>query len=225
MADEASKEAAVKLRIITHMNNDHQDSLVRYLEHFCGLSSFAARNARMNDMTFEELSVQTSPQEQFRIPVKPPMTTWSEARPRVVAMDQEAVAALGRSSITVKVYKAPRGIALGFCIFVIITLLAFSTRANFESGSVLFSTLLHLVPNYAHFCWIVQPWVLSVILGVHGAEMAWMARTRLAKHSVPSGSSLWYQWMANVSIEGFGAVIRFDRIVKEEAERKANAKH
>lgn len=45
--DPAAAELAAKTRIITHMNNDHQDSLVRYLEAYHNLSSFTARNAKI----------------------------------------------------------------------------------------------------------------------------------------------------------------------------------
>ena len=127
-----AKDAAMKQRIITHMNTDHQDSLIRYLEHFHCVSSFSARNAHLEDITFSSLTIKSSGRN-YTIPIKPPMTAWSEARPRVVAMDAEAVEALARSNITVKKYVKPYGFMLVVYIACLLTFIGFSRRANFRA--------------------------------------------------------------------------------------------
>ena len=225
MADDATKENAAKHRIISHMNSDHKDSLIRYLEHFCHLSSFSARNARLVDISFEQMEVETAPRSTHHISIKPPMTTWSEARPRVVAMDHEAVAALGVSSITIKRYQKPYGPTLNFLVAIILVLTAFSTRANFKQGSIMYNYLLFGAPSFAHFCWSIQPFLVPFIFTLHALEMAFVMRTRLTRHTVPVGSILWLTWLASNLIEGYGAVIRFDELVVQEEAKRARARH
>ncbi|KAI4177431.1 MAG: hypothetical protein LQ343_000412 [Gyalolechia ehrenbergii] len=104
-----AKDEAAKERIIKHMNADHQDSLVRYLEYFCHLSSSSARNAKLESVTQDSLSISTSTGKTHVVPIQPAMTTWSEARTRFAEIDAQAVAGLGRWSITVKRYERPRG--------------------------------------------------------------------------------------------------------------------
>lgn len=226
MADQASKDAAAKQRIITHMNNDHQDSLIRYLEHFHALSSFSARNARLTDITFSSLTIVSSEGgKPYRIHIKPEMTSWSEARPRVVALDAEAVSGLNRSNITVKRYVPPYGFMTAIFIACACTFLAFSRRANFEPRSLLYDLLLAYIPRFADFCWKIQPLLFLPMILLHTIEAQHMARTRLAKHSVPIISQLYWTWVASTFVEGFGAFKRFDDVVKEEERKKANAKH
>ncbi|MCJ1457588.1 hypothetical protein MMC28_007956 [Mycoblastus sanguinarius] len=225
MADQASKEAATKTRIITHMNSDHQDSLIRYLQHYAQLSSFSARNAHLANITFDSLTILSSRRTPYTIPIKPPMTAWSEARPRVVAMDAECVVGLGRSNVTVKRYKEPRGfMAVGF-VASLLTYIAFSRRANFLAGSILYDSLLKYVPLFANFCWMVQPLVFYPMVIGHGFEATWMARRRLEKHTVPMLSMLWWKWVLGTFVEGVGSFKRFDEIVREEEVKKEKAKH
>ena len=223
-ADQATKDATMKQRVVTHMNCDHQDSLIRYLEHFSSVSSFLARNARLEDITFSSLTIRSSGTN-YNIPIKPPMTAWSEVRQRVVALDAEAVAGLGRSSIAVKSYVKPYGSMLVVFAACVITWTSFSRRANFESGSLLYESILRYVPQFANFCWQVQPLVIYPMLVLHTSEATYMAHSRLSKHTVPFGSQLWWTWVCSTFIEGFGSFVRFDAIVKAGEARRANAKH
>lgn len=52
------------------------------------------------------------------------------------------------------------------------------------------------------------------ILAIHVAECVWMQNTRLPKHSVFTGSALWWKWIAATFIEGIGSVKRFDGEVR-----------
>lgn len=225
MADLASKDAAAKQRIITHMNADHQDSLVRYLEHFCHLSSFSARNAKLEDITFDTLIISLSDGSRYTIPIAPPMTAWSEARPRVVAMDEEATTGLKRSNITVKKYKRPKGFMTVVFVSCAVTLVMFSKRSNFQPGSILYDNLLKYTPGFADWCYKIQPMLLYPMLAIHISEATCMAQTRLKKHSVPRCSRLWWKWILSTFIEGVGAFMRLDGIVKEEEANKAKLQH
>jgi hypothetical protein len=90
MADQAAKEAAAKERIIKHLNNDHQQSLSYYLQHFNSLSPWEASAPTLTDITFDALTFRTSSGGMSTIPLYPPMASWSEARIRTVEMDLTA---------------------------------------------------------------------------------------------------------------------------------------
>jgi len=225
MADAQAKDAAAKERIIQHMNKDHQDSLIRYLEHYCHVSSYYARNAQLEDITFASMTIITGQSCRYIIPLDPPLASWSEARLRVVAMDSESIDGLKRSKITVKKYKKPRGLWIVVPILVAGTLVAFSKRSNFEPGSILFDYLLKSVPDFAKFCHTIQPYLLPGVIAIHATEAAHMASSRLDKHSVPRFTLLWWKWVISAFFEGVGAFRRLDQIVADEEDLKAKIKH
>ena len=227
MADKTSKstDEATKQRIITHMNNDHQDSLIRYLQYYAQLSSFSARNAHLVDISFDSLTILSSDRTPHAIPIKPAMTSWSEARPRVVAMDGEAVAGLGASDITVKKYKPPRGFMTVVFVVCLLTQICFCRRANFEPGSVLYDTLLRHIPSFASFCRTVQPLLFWPLYLIHAGETVRMVTSRLEKHTVRMFSRVWWMWVLSCFVEGLGSFKRFDECVKEEKSRKEGMKH
>ena len=221
----SSTDEATKQRIITHMNNDHQDSLIRYLQHYAHLSSFSARNAHLSDITFDSLTILSSNGTPHAIPIKPAMTSWSEARPRVVAMDGEAVAGLGASAITVKTYKPPRGFMSVVFVACLFGYLSLCRRANFEPGSLYYDTLLKHVPSFARFCWTFQPLAFGVMVVVHAGETVWMVKSRLEKHTVRVFSRVWWMWVLSCYMEGVGSFVRFDECVREEKARREGMKH
>ncbi|KAL8833273.1 MAG: hypothetical protein Q9170_004376 [Blastenia crenularia] len=223
--EQSAQDEAAKQRIIKHMNSDHQDSLVRYLEYFCQVSSFSARNAKLDSVALDSLSISTSKSKAYLVPIQPAMETWSEARTRFADLDAQAVAGLKRSNITVKSYARPTGFMAIVFISCCLTYLSFSRRANFQPRSLLYDIFLHRAARFADFCYKVQPLVIYPMVVGHLIEAIWMARSRLRKHSVPTFSWLWWTWFLSTFIEGKGAFIRIDRIVEEERVKKASAKH
>lgn len=224
MADSTAKDAAAKQRIITHMNNDHQDSLIRYLEYFCHISSSSARHARLTDISFDGLTLRASGSS-YKIPIEPSMTSWADARPRVVAMDAEAVAGLHRSNITVKRYARPEGATAVVFFIILSNYLLFFKRSNFQPGSFLFDVILIYVPGFAQLGFKVQPLVFYLMAFLHIGEGIYMVRGRLQKHTVPTFSTLWWKWTLNSFLEGYGSFVRFDQIVREEELKREKAKH
>lgn len=226
MADSAAKDAAAKQRIITHMNNDHWDSLIRYLEYFCHLSSVAARHAQLTDIDFDGLTLRANGGSSYRVPIKPSMTSWADVRPRVVAMDAEVVAGLNRSNITVKRYARPKGVtAVVLLVLIISSFLMLFKRSNFQPGSFLHDIILVYVPGFARFGFRVQPLAFYSMVLIHLGECIYMVRGRLQKHTVPTFSKLWWKWALSSLVEGYGSFVRFDEIVKEEELKRKNAKH
>ena len=108
---------------------------------------------------------------------------------------------------------------------VIINLCVFPRRSNFQPGSLVYDNILVYTPGFARFCLFMRPLVLFLILLLHPGETVYMHLRRLRKHTVPTFSGLWWKWILSTLVEGYGAFVRFDRIVAEEERKKATAKH
>ncbi|KAI9665717.1 MAG: hypothetical protein M1821_003651 [Bathelium mastoideum] len=206
------------------MNADHQDSLSRYLEHYSGLSSWAARDAKATDISLSQLSVDANGKT-HRIPLDPPMQSLRDARERMVKMDEASLKGLSRSDITVTEYDLPRGFHLVVFSAVIVTLLTFYERSNFLPGSWLHDNLLRNLPGFARFAYAIQPLVFYGILAIHTVEATVMATSKLIKHSVPIFGGLWWKWVASTWIDGVCSFQRFNAIVERERREKEKQKH
>ena len=134
------------------------------------------------------------------------MTSYREARERLVDMDKDCVTALGRSDITVREYTFPTGWHLALFCTVSATLMAFSLRSNFAAHGM----IARLVPDaFRRFCWTIQPYLFWGMILIHGAETANMARGRLIKHNVNMNDANYWKWLGDCFIEGVGAYDRF----------------
>ena len=181
--------------------------VIRYMEFYKGFSSFAARDATLESMQLDGLSIKCGG-KLYTIALDPPMESLKEARERVVQMDKDAIRGLHRSEVTVKEYRSPKGfhaVVFGLCLF---AFTVFSRRQNVVHGSPIFDYLLKYIPGSGYFA-TIQPALITLMGGIHLAEAVVMARTRLAKHSVPLSSRLWWTWTISTFIEGFGAFQRY----------------
>ncbi|KAM0720465.1 hypothetical protein Q7P37_004601 [Cladosporium fusiforme] len=224
---EAAKDAATQQRIINHMNKDHHDSIIRYLEHHHNLSPWTARHTFMtaldlNGMTFAPATSNGQNTKTYHIPFTPPLESYASARSRVVAMDAASSTALQRSSITVKTFPPPSArltAALAICAT---TFVCFSQRWWFAPSSP-FAALLGA--NISSFLWWLQPWVFWGMVGIHSAELAWFVPARLRKHSVDVGSGVFWAWCAAEFVAGVFCLWDFDALVMKEREVKEKARH
>lgn len=189
-------EDAIKTRIITHMNADHQDSLVRYLEHYSKVPSYTARHAHITDVSLAWMLISTSTTtlaspskspttaasskphvaaHQHVIPLDPPLSSYSAFRQRVVDMDKECLAALARSPITVKKYIPPTGYRLVLGAAVIFAFALLSSAANVDplrSGWLVPKALKsRLSPTFFSWLKTLRLWVLLPTLVAHSAEV------------------------------------------------------
>ena len=73
------------------------------MENYHHVSSWTAYDAKISDITLEKLTFSCAGKT-YVTPFNPPMTSYREARERVVEMDKECVSALGRSDITISQY-------------------------------------------------------------------------------------------------------------------------
>lgn len=133
------------------------------------------------------------------------MTSYREARERVVEMDKECLAGLNRSDITVNEFLPAHGPYLAGFIVVTVTFIAFSTRRNFDRDGYVAA----VVPSgFSQFFWTIQPFVLYPMLVIHILESFHMATGRLRKHNVNVRSKIWWQWLGTTFIEGVGSFNR-----------------
>ncbi|KAB8345974.1 hypothetical protein FH972_023026 [Carpinus fangiana] len=246
MANKAPSDEATVARIISHMNTDHQDSLMRYLEHYCKLSSFSARNARLTNITKTALTITTSkstssatekPGNTYTIPLDPPLASWSKARPRVVSMDITCIASLNRSPITLKHYIRPGPVHATVLVACVFTIFLFHRRSALlpvlplASTSSSYDALLPwprlATQNPELFTWFhkIQPWVFYPLLAAHALESTILGGIVLRRHSVAVGSSLWWTWVASCFLEGFGTFARIKHWAEAEKVKREKSSH
>ncbi|KUJ13593.1 uncharacterized protein LY89DRAFT_687627 [Mollisia scopiformis] len=226
MADQSSKDEAAKARIIKHMNADHADSVSYYLQHYCSLSPRAARGAALSDISLSAMTVRTVDNKTHTIPFTPPMTSWAEARTRTVDMDRESRSALDVSSIRITSYEPPRKrfhiFVFGICLF---TFGVFAMRNKIVPGTWFYDVPLRYWPGGPEvFVWIARTIALPVV-AIHLGEAYMMDTTRLRKHGVERGTSLWWMWVVSCFIEGYGCHQRIDAAVKKKTKEAEQAKH
>ncbi|KAK3691884.1 hypothetical protein LTR37_018377 [Vermiconidia calcicola] len=221
MAQQGTQDEAAKRRIISHMNADHHDSIIRYLEHYHGLYSWMAFNSAITDIDLNGMTFDCSGKT-YRIPFDPPMKSYREARERVVEIDKQCLEALVKSDITVKEFVPPTGLyALEFFI-VAATFFSYSQRWWFAEGALVERML---GASFARFSWTIQPWLISGMIALHSAEMVFFIQKYLRKHSVNVRTGIWWEWAATTFIEGVFAFRRFKSLVAKKQEEKQKQKH
>ncbi|TVY26799.1 hypothetical protein LHYA1_G004826 [Lachnellula hyalina] len=226
MADQAAKDAAMKQRIISHLNAGHQDSLSYYLRHYSQLSSRAARSPTLTDLSLSSMTLQTADGKTHTIPITPPMKSYAEARQKSVDMDRESRAALDISSIRITSYQRPRS-ALHIFIFGLcgMAFTFFATRHRIVPGTWFYDNALPWFPGGPEwFHWACKALFAPTLL-LHFFEAFMLDRTRLRKYGVERGSVLWFKWIVSAFVEGFATFQRIDAMVKREELEAEKAKH
>jgi len=225
MADEASKDAAAKARIIKHLNADYQLSLSYYLQHFNSLSSFEARKPLLTDITFDYMTLKTYGGTST-IPFNPPMTSWSEARIRTVEMDREARSALDISSIRLTAYVPPTSpfhvTILALCLLAFVS---FTTRQWIVPGTFVYDTILPWFPGGAEWYLLISKFTGLPTLVIHIVEATMLDRKKLRKYGVERGTGLWWSWILSCFVEGFACFQRIDAWVTQKEKEAEKAKH
>ena len=230
----APLKASPETRIITHMNADHPESLSLYLQHLYHLPTYRTRLAKMTEIDFNTMEVRIpaiipfiSSAQFYEVPITPPLETWADARPRLLAMDRSARAALDRSEASVKVYRPPdRPWMYAFLTFVLTVSASFSSRSNFLPGSLFYETTgLKHVDGFARFCYWFHPYMWAILIGLHALEVIVMSRGKLKRYNVHTGSWLWWKWVLGVSVEGSPCILRFNEAVAEAEQRLKKQQH
>jgi hypothetical protein len=218
-----------KPRIIAHMNRDHAAELKAYLRAFNGLSSSAAAGAQLKDLTLDTLTI-SSASGVHSVGISPPMKSLADARVRLVDMAQRAREKLGISDIRIERFEGPQRRGGGIFSFVGVAFYFVSAVALklgvLRPGTRAWALIDRGYPfgGAEGFAWLTNAIVIPVLV-IHLAEAYWIARSRLAKHGVETGSVLWVGWVLVTFFEGYPAMRRFDRLVEEERKKKDSAKH
>lgn len=215
-------------RIIAHMNGDHTRELSHYLRHHAGLSARAASRPWLKSLTLESMTIAAGglSGREFQVPFDPPMTSFAEARGRLVAMDAEARAALGLSDIYIDSYVAPRGADAVVFGAVLFYFFSYATVGAVHPGNpAVWGLLQALFPGGALWWRRVVVAIFWPVVAIHVAEAWWIARSRLHPHGVDPGTSLWWAWIGSTAIEGFGAFKRIDRMLAKKRAEKDAKKH
>ncbi|CAG7979223.1 unnamed protein product [Penicillium nalgiovense] len=198
--------------IIKHMNADHQDSLILFLQAYCGITSTQAKNAQLEELSTSNLII-TSQGTRYSVPIEPVMKDYSEARGRMVAMHKESLKRLGRSEVTLTEYRAPRGIEAVIFVLCLLFYVTCFQRSNLQPGSDLYEYLgLQRIPWFPRIVCILHPYVVAI----HIVETIALAVTQLKPLNVPALSGLWWKWVASCFVEGYGSFKRIRQIVKEQ---------
>lgn len=174
--------------------------VIRYAEHYGNASRYTSRNAKVEDITLDKL-VLSAGGRTISIPLDPPLKSFSEARERVVKMDQDCIEALGRDSITIKEYRAPKGFEAVIFATCFSTYILLSRPENV-------SFVFQMIPDFAAFVLKIRLLVLFPMIAIHVFETSLMIR-KLQRHSVPLFSKLWWAWTASCFIEGVGSFRRY----------------
>ncbi|PBP16235.1 hypothetical protein BUE80_DR013052 [Diplocarpon rosae] len=223
---ETPQDEAARARIIKHMNADHADSLSYYLQHFCQLSPRAARGGTLVAISLAAMRLRTADGRAHTVPFQPPLTAWSEARARSVAMDREARAALDISPIRITAYAPPRTpvhvAVFATCLF---TVAALATHRWIVPGTWVYDGPLRCFPGGPErFVWLARTLFWPFIV-IHLGEAWNLDRTRLRRHGVERGTILWWTWILSCGVEGYGCYQRIDATVARKREEAEKATH
>jgi hypothetical protein len=209
----ASDDAA-KARIISHMNNSHEDALSVYLQHYNRVPLPAASNPTLLDISLSSMTILDANDKVHTVRLSPPMTSLADARVRTVAMDTEARRALG---VRITAYEPPTRpfhvLIFGLVTMDIVLSLSYPWIVP---GTYFYDVILPWWPGGAEwFLWILRMQMIPTTL-IHVTEAFLLDRRRLTKYGVRRWSGLWWKWTVSCLIEGVGCFQRIDAEVKRQ---------
>jgi hypothetical protein len=193
----------------------------RYLEAFKQKSFYQVRQARLTDVTLNDMKFNCGGQ-QLTIPFDPPLKSYRETRERVVQLDKDALEILGHSDITITKY-IPPWVHIGHLFNFsqcLITLLLFSRAAHLQPGSLPYDLFLVHIPKFANFCLTIRPVLLVFMVPIHVIEAVFMAR-KVRRHGVTPFDGIWWVWVASCFVEGVTSFWRADGLIAMKKEKEA----
>ena len=149
-------------------------------------------------------------------------------------MHQIALKGLDVEDVRVERYTLPNRWwqwCLGVAVALTMTTFPFRDQLHPDSGSIISQiwSIGGLVPMNAVLAYKLSPVVWPLTMVVHLGEAGYMAWGRLRKHQVEMFSKVWWMWVADNFVEGFGAWRRFDEVVEglreEQARRGPKGRH
>ncbi|RCI11703.1 hypothetical protein L249_7171 [Ophiocordyceps polyrhachis-furcata BCC 54312] len=208
----------VRDRIVRHMNQAHTRELSHLVRHFAATTTSEAKDPSLRDLTLQGMRVRAGGND-FAIPFSPALGDWSEARARIIAMDDTARRSLGISDIYITQYAPPRGFDRVIVAFVFFYVACVATLPYVVPGSASWAVVNTIFPGgAATYTWLVR-FIRLPVFAVHALETAYLDR-RLRRHGVDRWSGLWWMWALDCFVEGFFAIRRFDAVVAEKRASK-----
>ncbi|MCJ1437479.1 hypothetical protein MMC27_006866 [Xylographa pallens] len=217
-------------RLLTHLSTTHPTTLARLLEHHA--SAFDAQNPHLTALTPTSLTIAYTNgsaasyilHSSKRIPLSPPLASLAlaDVEARLLAMDAEAEAAIargGRSELAVTAYRTPQGWQLVAAVWVACVMGAYAVeRGAGERGRV--SELLGMGERWGWWYRVGLGTAFWVLVVVHVGESVGVLLPMLWRYNVKVGTRVWWLWVGSHAVEGWGAIMRFRGMVKEEEGRR-----
>ncbi|KAM3074461.1 hypothetical protein ACMFMG_002736 [Clarireedia jacksonii] len=178
------KDAATKTRILNHMNADHSASLSLYLRNYSKLPAGEASKPTLVDISLSSLTISSRSGATHTIPLDPPMSSYAEARPRFVAMDEESRAALNISPYTITHYEPPGSFLhrtiFGLCLM---TMAIFATKQYIVPGTFIYDDVLQWFPGGPKTFLEISNKITLPTIAIHLGEMVLLDQTKLSKYN------------------------------------------
>lgn len=236
---DSSSISGTKARILTHMNKDHQLALYDYLNYYLNRNEFNPEDPKTSveivDIDASSILLKYtypgSPNKQLaKLPINPPMRDDSlkDARQALVGMARNAAESRGYAVFQILEWRplgagptAPRDcfvFALALSLVVphlrsfIYSTLATSVLgwANPAHDAVEWSPVMGPIIGFVQN-W---PWApLILMYTVHIAEAFTVMAAKVRKYRVPKPQK--YCWILSTIVEGFPALLRFNRLVSD----------
>ncbi|MCJ1379516.1 hypothetical protein MMC17_002617 [Xylographa soralifera] len=217
-------------RLLAHLNTTYPDTLARLLEHHA--TAFDAQQPRLTAITPSSLTIAytNGSASSFilhstkNIPLSPPLASLSlpSVEARLLAMDAECEAALergGRSELAITAYRAPQGWQIIAAAWIACVMGTYAVE-TFGAEGWRVSGLLGLGERWGWWYGLGLGTAFWLLVVAHVGESAGVMLPLLWKYNVKVGTGLWWLWVGSHAVEGWGAVMRFRGMVREEEERR-----
>lgn len=217
---------ARRQRVLKHMNDGHKPELSHYLQHYASLSARAASpTPELRDMDFDRMIIRAGDGKDYSVLFMPPLSSWEDARARLVEMDATARAALGIDDVIITEYKPPTGFAAVVLGSIMFYFACFFSLPWITPGSTAWEAVESFFPGgNPWFRWVVKA-IFYPVLAIHTVEAVVFDRTRMRRHRVPRWSKLWWQWEINCWMEGATSWQRIDALIASKRAEKEGKKH
>ena len=227
--------AAMKQRIISHMNADHPDSLEDYLKFYNGINGVLPGSAKLLDLSLDSLlieySVPDSPSAKTStVKITPAMSSYAESRTKLVAMAEEATgkqfhvppdppspsAPIAQSSATASV---STGKEIGWTVpgllgFITSAGICFGYWALSQEGPLAVGGPLekYLPGIVVELARRFREQLFAMMIGIHLVEALFAANK-----CIENGVAFPYLvlWTLNTAIEGGPAIARLNQQIKK----------
>lgn len=229
----STTDSAMQNRITSHMTADHATSLSLYLQHYSRIPASQlpdppAGKLALDEVTLEHMII-SHPGGRNLVPFDPPLTSYAQARERVVAMHKDCLAALDLSETKVEKFVWPNKLwQWGLHLLAFWCLISFGLlRADVRDASTVAGrvwSLGGLAPSFARFAAKIGLPVVVGMVAIHIGEATYFDMGRARRHGLRRGTKPWWSWTICVLNAGVAGLTRFDDYVEELNIDKANTK-